>query len=145
MDKRIDVLATALHANMTVQDLEQLDLAYAPQFNSAKGPVIMAGFVAANTLRGEVQTITGEELQKKLAENTPLQLLDVRTPEEHEEAHVPQSRLVPVDETPRTISKTSTPPKKPSSIAAWGYVVIWRHAFSSNMASPTSPTSRGEY
>ena len=49
---------------MTVQDLEQLDLAYAPQFNSAKGPVIMAGFVAANTLREEVKTLTCEELQK---------------------------------------------------------------------------------
>ena len=98
VDKRIDVLATALHAKLKVQDLEQLDLAYAPQFNSAKGPVIMAGFVAANTIRGEVKTITGEELQKKLATNTSLQLLDVRTSDEYQEAHLPQARLVPVDE-----------------------------------------------
>ncbi|MDH5564228.1 MAG: FAD-dependent oxidoreductase [Nitrospirota bacterium] len=98
VDKRIDVLATALHAKMRVQDLEQLDLAYAPQFNSAKGPVIMAGFVAANTLRGEVKTITGEELQKKLATNAPLQLLDVRTPSEYQETHLSHARLVPVDE-----------------------------------------------
>lgn len=98
VDKRIHVLATALHAKMRVQDLEQLDLAYAPQFNSAKGPVIMAGFVAANTLRGEVNTITGEELQKKLATNTSLQLLDVRTPEEYQEEHLPHARLVPVDD-----------------------------------------------
>lgn len=98
VDKRIDVLATALHAKMKAQDLEQLDLAYAPQFNSAKGPVIMAGFVAANSLRGEVKTITGEELQKKLATNTSLQLLDVRTPDEFQEAHLPQARLVPVDD-----------------------------------------------
>jgi rhodanese-related sulfurtransferase len=92
------VLATALHAKMKVQDLEQLDLAYAPQFNSAKGPVIMAGFVAANTLRGEVKTITGEELQTKLETNTSLQLLDVRTADEFQETHLPQARLVPVDE-----------------------------------------------
>ncbi|MDH5588378.1 MAG: rhodanese-like domain-containing protein, partial [Nitrospirota bacterium] len=98
VDKRIDVLATALHAKMNVKDLEQLDLAYAPQFNSAKGPVIMAGFVAANTLRGEVKTITGEELQKKLATNASIQLLDVRTPDEYQEAHLPHARLVPVDE-----------------------------------------------
>jgi len=98
VDKRIDVLATALHAGMRVQDLEQLDLAYAPQFNSAKGPVIMAGFVAANTLRGEVKTITAEELQIKQAANGSLQLLDVRSPEEYQEAHLPQARLVPVDE-----------------------------------------------
>jgi rhodanese-related sulfurtransferase len=83
---------------MKVQDLEQLDLAYAPQFNSAKGPVIMAGFVAANTLRGEVKTITGEQLQNKLAVNGSLQLLDVRSTDEYEEAHLPRARLVPVDE-----------------------------------------------
>ncbi|MEO8326001.1 MAG: FAD-dependent oxidoreductase, partial [Nitrospirota bacterium] len=98
VDKRIDVLATALHAGMRVQDLEQLDLAYAPQFNSAKGPVIMAGFVAANTLRGEVKTLTGEELQKKLEMNPSLQLLDVRTTNEYQEAHIPHARLIPVDE-----------------------------------------------
>jgi len=98
VDKRIDVLATALHAKMKVQELEQLDLAYAPQFNSAKGPVIMAGFVAANTLRGEVKTTTYEELQKKLATNPSLQLLDVRTPDEYHEAHLPHARLVPVDD-----------------------------------------------
>ncbi len=98
VDKRIDVLATALHAKMRVQDLEQLDLAYAPQFNSAKGPVIMAGFVAANTLRGEVKTITGEELNKRLKVNAALQLLDVRTSGEYQQTHLPQARLVPVDD-----------------------------------------------
>ena len=98
VDKRIDVLATALHAGMRVQDLEQLDLAYAPQFNSAKGPVIMAGFVAANTLRGEVKTLTGEELQQKIKTNPSLQLLDVRTTNEYQEAHIPHARLIPVDE-----------------------------------------------
>jgi NADPH-dependent 2,4-dienoyl-CoA reductase/sulfur reductase-like enzyme/rhodanese-related sulfurtransferase len=98
VDKRIDVLATAIHAKLNVQDLEQLDLAYAPQFNSAKGPVIMAGFVAANTLRGEVNTLTGEELQKKLETNPSLQLLDVRTTDEYQEAHIPHARLIPIDE-----------------------------------------------
>ncbi|MFZ1744315.1 MAG: FAD-dependent oxidoreductase [Nitrospirales bacterium] len=98
VDKRIDVLATAIHAKLNVQDLEQLDLAYAPQFNSAKGPVIMAGFVAANTLRGEVNTLTGKELQQKLLTNPALQLLDVRTTDEYQEAHIPHARLIPIDE-----------------------------------------------
>jgi NADPH-dependent 2,4-dienoyl-CoA reductase/sulfur reductase-like enzyme/rhodanese-related sulfurtransferase len=98
VDKRIDVLATALHAGMGVQDLEQLDLAYAPQFNSAKGPVIMAGFVAANTIRGEVETLTGDELQAKMSANSSLQLLDVRFPLEYQEAHLPHARLMPLDE-----------------------------------------------
>ncbi|GJL58757.1 MAG: hypothetical protein NPIRA03_16140 [Nitrospirales bacterium] len=98
VDKRIDVLATAIHAKLNVQDLEQLDLAYAPQFNSAKGPVIMAGFVAANTLRGEVNTLTEKALQQKLESNPSLQLLDVRTTDEYQEAHIPHARLIPIDE-----------------------------------------------
>lgn len=98
VDKRIDVLATAMTAGLTVHDLEHLDLAYAPQFSSAKGPVVMAGFVAANALRGEVQTITAQELEEKLATGLPLQLLDVRTAEEFAEGHLPQARLCPVDE-----------------------------------------------
>ena len=98
VDKRIDVLATAISARMSVEDVEHLDLAYAPQFNSAKGPVIMAGFVAANILRGEVNTITGDELQEKLEAKAPIQLLDVRTAGEYYELHIPQSRLVPIDE-----------------------------------------------
>lgn len=98
VDKRIDVLATAMTAGLTVQDLEHLDLAYAPQFSSAKGPVVMAGFVAANTLRGEVQTITAQELEKKLADGLPLQLLDVRTAQEYEQGHLPLARLCPLDE-----------------------------------------------
>ncbi len=98
VDKRIDVLATAISAKMSVEDLEHLDLAYAPQFSSAKGPVIMAGFVAANILRGEVSTINGEELLRKLEAKEPIQLLDVRTQNEFHEKHIPQARLVPVDE-----------------------------------------------
>ncbi len=98
VDKRIDVLATAISAKLNVEDLECLDLAYAPQFNSAKGPVIMAGFVAANILRGEVKTITGEDLKKKLEAGAPIQLLDVRTGDEYHERHLPQARLVPIDE-----------------------------------------------
>ena len=97
VDKRIDVLATALTAGMSVEDLEHLDLAYAPQFNSAKGPIVMAGFVAANTLRGEVQTMTGEELKKRIEKGEPLQVLDVRTPEEYQDQHIPHARLIPID------------------------------------------------
>lgn len=98
VDKRIDVLATAITGKMSVEDLESLDLAYAPQFNSAKGPVIMAGFVAANILRGEVGTITGDELHKKLDANEPIQLLDVRAQKEFQEKHIPQAWLIPIDE-----------------------------------------------
>ena len=53
VDKRIDVLAVAIQAGMTVFDLEEMELAYAPQFGSAKDPINMAGFVAAGMLRGD--------------------------------------------------------------------------------------------
>jgi NADPH-dependent 2,4-dienoyl-CoA reductase/sulfur reductase-like enzyme/rhodanese-related sulfurtransferase len=57
VDKRIDVLATAIRGAMTVYDLEELELAYAPPYSSAKDPVNIAGFVAANLLKGDLDTI----------------------------------------------------------------------------------------
>ena len=53
VDKRIDVLAVAIQAGMTVFDLEESELAYSPQYGSAKDPINMAGFVAAGLLRGD--------------------------------------------------------------------------------------------
>jgi len=62
VDKRIDVLATALKAGMTVYDLEELELAYAPPYSSAKDPVNIAGFAAANILKGDVEQIVWNQL-----------------------------------------------------------------------------------
>lgn len=98
VDKRIDVFATALHAGMTVEDLEGLDLAYAPPFGSAKDPAIMAGFVAANQLRGEVSGISVVQLAARLDSGDAPIILDVRTPEEHADGHIPGARLYPLDE-----------------------------------------------
>jgi len=98
VDKRIDVLATALAAGMKVTDLENLDLAYAPQFSSAKDPVVMAGFVAANVARGEIATVTCAELRGRVADGADLQLVDVRTPAEFATGHLPGARSVPIDE-----------------------------------------------
>jgi NADPH-dependent 2,4-dienoyl-CoA reductase/sulfur reductase-like enzyme/rhodanese-related sulfurtransferase len=61
-DKRIDVFATAMRAGMTVFDLEELELAYAPPYSSAKDPVNMAGFVAANMIKGDLETVNWHEL-----------------------------------------------------------------------------------
>ena len=62
VDKRIDILATAIHGAMTVYDLEELELAYAPPYSSAKDPVNIAGFVATNMLKGDIETINWDEL-----------------------------------------------------------------------------------
>lgn len=77
VDKRIDVLAVAIQAGMTVFDLEEMELAYAPQFGSAKDPVNMAGFVAAGLLRGDHPQMHVEELATQRKDNNLL--LDVRT------------------------------------------------------------------
>jgi NADPH-dependent 2,4-dienoyl-CoA reductase/sulfur reductase-like enzyme/rhodanese-related sulfurtransferase len=97
VDKRIDVLAVAIQAGMTVFDLEEVELAYAPQFGSAKDPVNMAGFVAAGLLRGEHPQIDVDALIEPSGEPTPL-VLDVRTQGEYDQGHVPAARHIPVDE-----------------------------------------------
>ncbi|MDI1289206.1 MAG: FAD-dependent oxidoreductase, partial [bacterium] len=81
VDKRIDVLAVAIQAGMTVFDLEEMELAYAPQFGSAKDPVNMAGFVAGGLLRGDHPQVDVEEVLATPAAGQPF-LLDVRTPQE---------------------------------------------------------------
>ncbi|KAF4332337.1 Coenzyme A disulfide reductase [Fusarium beomiforme] len=80
VDKRIDVLATAMQFGGTVFDLEHLELAYAPPYGSAKDPVNMAGFVASNVLRGDCDIIHAEQLNE--AKLGKLQIVDVRSPGE---------------------------------------------------------------
>lgn len=62
VDKRMDVIATAIRAGMTVTDLEELELAYAPPFSNAKDPVNVAGYVAANMLRGDLEAVNPTEV-----------------------------------------------------------------------------------
>lgn len=80
VDKRIDVIATAIRAGMKVFDLEELELAYAPPFGSSRDPVNIIGFVAGNMLRGDVETIDWNEIAGLDRETNFL--LDVRKPEE---------------------------------------------------------------
>ena len=86
VDKRIDVFATALRAEMTVFDLEHLELAYAPPFGSAKDPVNMAGFLGSNLLRGDHLMWYPEDYPEQTNLGT---ILDVRTEREYEEWHIP--------------------------------------------------------
>ncbi len=97
VDKRIDVLAVAIQAGMTVFDLEEMELAYSPQFGSAKDPVNMAGFVAANLVRGDHPQIDVAALFATEATQRPL-ILDVRTVEEFMAGNLPGAINIPVDE-----------------------------------------------
>ncbi|WP_435021465.1 FAD-dependent oxidoreductase [Tundrisphaera sp. TA3] len=97
VDKRIDVLAMAIQAGMTAFDLEESELAYAPQFGAAKDPVNMAGFVAGGLLRGEHPQVDVEAVLDLSADRRPL-LLDVRSPDDFMKAHLPGAVNLPLDE-----------------------------------------------
>lgn len=95
VDKRIDVLATAIRANMTAFDLTELDLAYAPPYSSAKDPVNMAGFVIENILTEKVKQIQWKDLEQ-MPENTIV--LDARTMWEFTNGHIENAINIPIDE-----------------------------------------------
>jgi NADPH-dependent 2,4-dienoyl-CoA reductase/sulfur reductase-like enzyme/rhodanese-related sulfurtransferase len=101
VDKRIDIIATAIRAGMTVYDLQQLELSYAPPFGSAKDPVNMAGFVGGNILQGLVSSVTYD--QAATMENALF--VDVRARKEFEAISIPQSINIPRDELRERISE----------------------------------------
>ena len=80
VDKRIDVVATAMQAGMTVFDLEELELAYAPPFSSSRDPVNIIGFTAANILRGDARVMTWDQVNS--LDRNQVTIVDVRLPEE---------------------------------------------------------------
>lgn len=97
VDKRIDVLATAIHCRMDARDLKDLDLAYAPPYSSAKDPVNMAGYIIDNLSEGMIRHYSLEELES-LPRDGSITLLDTRTPEEFVDGHVEGFMNIPVDE-----------------------------------------------
>jgi len=96
VDKRIDVIATAIRGKMTVDDLAEIEHAYAPPFSSAKDPVNFAGFVAQNILDGLVKSASWEWLEQ--ADKAELFLLDVRTPAEFAAGAIPGAINIPLAE-----------------------------------------------
>ncbi|UXV61559.1 FAD-dependent oxidoreductase [Lactococcus cremoris] len=96
VDKRIDILSTAIKAKLTVFDLPELEFTYAPPFGSAKDPVNMAGYAAMNIILGQSENIQWHELADELAKGKVL--LDVRNPAELIKGKFKNSQNIPLDE-----------------------------------------------
>lgn len=94
VEKRIDVIATAQRTGSSIYDLQELELAYAPPYSSAKDPVNMAGFVAANLLQGHYRTIEASEINN--IDSRSIQILDVRESEENELGQIPGAINIPL-------------------------------------------------
>lgn len=97
VDKRVDVLATAIHAGMKATQLKDLDLAYAPPYSSAKDPVNMAGFMIDNISKGVLKQWFLEDVEKLPRDGSAV-LLDTRTVGEYSRGHIDGFINIPVDE-----------------------------------------------
>ena len=107
VDKRIDVLATAIRAGLTALDLKDLDLAYAPPYSSAKDPVNMAGFMIENLANGTVRQFHWDEVDA-LPRDGSVTLLDTRTAEEYQSGHIEGTIHIPVDELRERMNELET-------------------------------------
>lgn len=106
VDKRIDILAVAIQAGLTVYDLEEMELAYSPQYGSAKDPINMVGFVAAGLLRGEHPQVSVDAALKASAAGQAI-LVDVRTPQEFAKGYIPGAVNIPIDDLRERMSELS--------------------------------------
>ena len=97
VDKRIDIIATAIFGGLTVNDLMDLELAYSPQYGSAKDPINHAGYVGNNVLSGRTPTFQWHELEAEVAKPNTV-LVDVRTASENQAGTTPNSINISVDD-----------------------------------------------
>lgn len=95
VDKRIDVIATAIYAGLSIDDLMNLELSYAPAFGSAKDAINQAGYVGNNIFTGKTESVQYGDLADKMAAGA--MLVDVRSESENAAGHIPGSVLIPVD------------------------------------------------
>lgn len=95
VDKRMDVIATAIYAGLTVDDLMNLELSYAPAFGSAKDAINQTGYVGNNVRTGKTANIQWHEVEQAQADGALV--VDVRTEGENQKGNIPNTRLIPVD------------------------------------------------
>lgn len=97
VDKRIDVIATAIKGNLTVYDLPEIEITYAPPFNSAKDPVNIAGYTAENILKGDLEMVNYDDFWQFVEKNNAI-ILDVRTSKEFAGGYIEGAININVDD-----------------------------------------------
>ena len=105
VEKRVDVIATAIVGGLHIEDLEELDLCYAPPFSSANDPVNMASFVSANHKSGFSPTVSVEEFLSKQNSNKSIYVIDVRDPNEYKRGNLPIAVNIPLPELRERLSE----------------------------------------
>lgn len=110
-EKRIDVISTAMRLNATVYDLQDLELAYAPPFSSAKDPVNILGYIAENIINGVYKVAKAEEIDT-ISQNGGI-VLDVRSPFEYNNGHIPNARNINIDTLRERISEVAAGKNEP--------------------------------
>lgn len=96
VDKRIDVIATAIRGGLKVADLPEIEVTYAPPYNAAKDPVNIAGYAAENMLNHEMETVNYDALDAFLQQENTV-LVDVRTAKEYADGHIPNAQNMDLD------------------------------------------------
>lgn len=97
VEKRIDVIATAIKGNLTVMDLQDLELSYAPPYSSAKDPVNQVGYVAEQLMIDGVRQVYWQDLEAARMDAS-IQIIDTRRQDEYEQGNIKEALLIPVDE-----------------------------------------------
>jgi NADPH-dependent 2,4-dienoyl-CoA reductase/sulfur reductase-like enzyme/rhodanese-related sulfurtransferase len=109
VDKRIDVLSTAIYAKLKITDLPQLDLAYAPPYSPAKDPVIVSGYVASNSINRGCSPLSVEELHQMISDNADIEIIDVRNPSERANGEFIEGSVnIPLDDLRENLDKIPT-------------------------------------
>lgn len=118
--RRTDVIAMALQKGGTVFDLEEAELCYAPQFGSAKDPVNLAGMIAANVVRGDVDIVHAEDMDRPPA---GVLILDVREPFEFRRGHIPGAVHIPLGSLRRRMGEL------PKDREIWAYCYVGQRSY----------------
>jgi hypothetical protein len=124
VDKRIDVIATAIRAGMTVFDLQELELAYAPPFSSAKDPVNMIAYVAGNILKHDIEVVYWPEVEERVKAGAFL--IDVRTVPETGKGMVAEATISPWTKSASIWTKFRTTGRF-CALQGWTTQKLYRH------------------